>query len=123
MQKYLKENKITTKPTATGLYYIEKVKGTGPQIHNGSKVQVHYTGTLLNGKKFDSSRDRGGKPLDVEVGKGVVIKGWEEALPMMAKGGKATLIVPSSIGYGEQEMGNIPPYSTLVFDIEVVEVK
>jgi FKBP-type peptidyl-prolyl cis-trans isomerase len=123
LQKYLKDNKINTKPTASGLYYIEKVKGTGPQIHAGSKVKVHYTGTLLNGKKFDSSRDRGGKPLDVEVGKGNVIKGWDEALLHMAKGGRATLIVPSSIAYGEQEMGSIPPYSTLVFDIEVVEVK
>lgn len=123
LQKYLKDNKITTKPTASGLIYIEKVKGTGPQIHNGSKVSVQYTGTLLDGKKFDSSRDRGGKPFDVEVGKGGVIKGWDEALTMMAKGGRATLIVPSSIAYGEQSMGNIPPYSTLVFDIEVVDVK
>jgi FKBP-type peptidyl-prolyl cis-trans isomerase len=123
LQKYLKGNKITIKPTASGLYYIEKVKGTGPQIHAGSKVSVQYTGTLLNGKKFDSSRDRGGKPFDVEVGKGNVIKGWDEGLLHMCKGGRATLICPSSIAYGEQEMGSIPPYSTLVFDIEVVDVK
>jgi FKBP-type peptidyl-prolyl cis-trans isomerase len=123
LQKYLKDNKITAKPTASGLYYIEKAKGTGPAIHPGSKVSIQYTGTLLNGKKFDSSRDHGGKALDVEVGKGAVIKGWDEALPMMSKGGKAILIIPSSIAYGEQEMGGIPPYSTLVFDIEVVDVK
>ncbi len=123
LQKYLKDNKITSKPTASGLYYIEKVKGTGPQIHAGSKVSVQYTGTLLNGKKFDSSRDRGGKPFDLEVGKGNVIKGWDEGLLHMSKGGRATLICPSSIAYGEQEMGSIPPYSTLVFDIEVVDVK
>jgi FKBP-type peptidyl-prolyl cis-trans isomerase len=123
LQKYLKDNKITTKPTASGLYYIEKVKGTGPQIHAGNKVSVQYTGTLLNGKKFDSSRDRGGKPFDVEVGKGNVIKGWDEGLLHMCKGGRATLICPSSIAYGEQEMGSIPAYSTLVFDIEVVDVK
>jgi FKBP-type peptidyl-prolyl cis-trans isomerase len=123
LQKYLKDNKITAKPTASGLYYIEKVKGTGPQIHAGSKVSVQYTGTLLNGKKFDSSRDRGGKPFDLEVGKGNVIKGWDEGLLHMSKGGRATMICPSSIAYGEQEMGNIPPYSTLVFDVEVVDVK
>jgi FKBP-type peptidyl-prolyl cis-trans isomerase len=122
LQKYLKDNKIAAKPTASGLYYIEKVKGTGPQIHAGSKVSVQYTGTLLNGKKFDSSRDRG-KPFDVEVGKGNVIKGWDEGLLHMSKGGRATLICPSSIAYGEQEMGSIPAYSTLVFDIEVVDVK
>jgi peptidylprolyl isomerase len=123
LQKYLKDNKITAKPTASGLYYIEKVKGTGSQIHTGSKVSVHYTGTLLNGKKFDSSRDRGGKPFELEVGKGNVIKGWDEGLLHMCKGGKAILIIPSSIAYGEQEMGSIPPYSTLVFDLEVVDVK
>lgn len=123
LQKYLKENKITAKPTASGLYYIEKAKGTGPQIHTGSKVSVHYTGTLLNGKKFDSSRDHGGKPFDVEIGKGNVIKGWEEGLLHMSKGGKAILIIPSSLAYGEQEMGGIPAFSTLVFDLEVVDVK
>lgn len=123
LQKYLKENKITVKPTTSGLYYIEKVKGTGPQIHEGSKVSVQYTGTLLNGKKFDSSRDRGGKPFELEVGKGNVIKGWDEGLLHMSKGGRAILICPSSIAYGEQEMGSIPPYSTLVFDVEVVDVK
>ncbi len=124
LQKYLKDNKINAKPTASGLYYIEKVKGTGPQVHAGSKVSVQYTGTLLDGKKFDSSRDKGGKPYDVEVGKGQVIKGWDEGLTKMCKGGKAILIVPSSMGYGEQGMGgNIPPYSTLVFDLEVVDVK
>ena len=123
LQKYLKDNKINTKPTASGLYYIEKVKGTGPQIHAGSKVSVQYTGTLLNGKKFDSSRDHGGKPFDVEVGKGNVIKGWDEGLLHMSKGGRATLICPSKIAYGEQEMGSIPAFSALVFDIEVVDVK
>jgi len=123
LQKYLKENKITAKPTASGLYYIEKAKGTGPQIHAGSKISVQYTGTLLNGKKFDSSRDHGGKPLDVEVGKGNVIKGWDEGLLHMSKGGKAILIIPSSIAYGAQEMNGIPAYSTLVFDLEIVDVK
>ncbi|MCX6248979.1 MAG: FKBP-type peptidyl-prolyl cis-trans isomerase [Bacteroidetes bacterium] len=122
-QKYLKDHKITATPTASGLYYIETAKGTGPKVKAGSKVSVHYTGTLLDGKKFDSSRDHGGKPFELEVGKGNVIKGWDEGLQLMSKGGKAILIVPSSIGYGAQDMGSIPAYSTLVFDIEVLDVK
>jgi FKBP-type peptidyl-prolyl cis-trans isomerase len=123
LQKYLKDHKITAKPTASGIYYIETAKGTGPKVKAGSKVSVHYTGTLLDGKKFDSSRDHGGKTFDFEVGKGNVISGWDEGLQLMNKGGKATLIIPSKMGYGEQEMGNIPAFSTLVFEIEVVDVK
>ncbi len=122
LQKYLKDNKITTKPTADGLYYIEKVKGTGPKAGPGKKVKVHYTGTLLNGTKFDSSRDRN-QPLEFTLGQGQVVKGWEEGIAMMNQGGRATLIVPSSIGYQDRSMGNIPPYSTLVFDVELIEVK
>jgi FKBP-type peptidyl-prolyl cis-trans isomerase len=123
LQKYLQAHKITAKPTASGLYYIEKVKGTGTQAAAGKKVYVHYTGTLLDGKKFDSSYDRGTQPFEFELGKGQVIKGWDEGIAMMKKGGKATLIIPSSIGYGERDMGNIPPYSTLVFEVELIDVK
>jgi FKBP-type peptidyl-prolyl cis-trans isomerase len=124
LQKYLKDHNITVKPTASGLYYIEKAKGTGAQVTSGSMASVHYTGTLLDGTKFDSSREPGGKPYEVEVGKGKVIPGWDEGLQLMKKGGKAILIVPSSLAYGEQGMGgSIPAYSTLVFDLEVVDVK
>ena len=123
LQKYLKDNKITAKPTASGLYYIEKGKGTGPQATAGKKISVHYTGTLLNGKKFDSSRDNGGKPFEFELGKGQVIKGWDEGIAMMKKGGKAILIIPSSIAYGDSDKGIITPYSTLVFDVELMDVK
>jgi FKBP-type peptidyl-prolyl cis-trans isomerase len=119
-QKYLQDNKITAKPTASGLYYIEKVKGTGIQASAGKKVKVHYTGTLLNGKKFDSSS--GKEPYAFTLGKSQVIKGWDEGIAMMRKGGKATLIVPSSLAYGERDMGEIPPYSTLVFDVELIDV-
>jgi FKBP-type peptidyl-prolyl cis-trans isomerase len=121
-EKYLKDNKITVKPTPSGLYYVEKVKGTGPQAAPGKKVKVHYTGTLLNGTKFDSSRDRK-EPFEFTLGKGQVIQGWDEGIAMMKKGGKAILIIPSSIGYGERDMGQIPPYSTLVFDVELVDVQ
>jgi len=120
MQKYLKDNKITAKPTASGLYYIEKIKGTGPRAMSGKKVKVNYTGTLLNGKVFDSSKDK--KPFEFTLGQGQVIKGWDEGIAMMNVGGKATLIVPSSIAYGERSMGSIQPYSTLVFDVELLDV-
>jgi len=121
-QKYLQDNKITVKPTADGLYYVEKAKGTGTQATPGKKVKVHYTGTLLNGKKFDSSRDKN-QPFEFTLGKNQVIKGWDEGIAMMKKGGKAILIVPSTIGYMERDMGEIPPYSTLVFDVELIDVQ
>ena len=123
IQKYLKDNNITVKPTASGLYYIEKSKGTGVQPTVGKKVFVHYRGTLLNGKKFDASRDRGDQPFEIELGKGQVIKGWDEGIAMMRKGGKATLIIPSAIAYGDRDMGEITPYSTLVFEVELIDVK
>jgi FKBP-type peptidyl-prolyl cis-trans isomerase len=122
MNNYLKEKNITAKPTASGLYYVEKVKGTGAKAGPGKKVKVHYTGTLLNGTKFDSSRDRN-EPFEFTLGKGQVIKGWDEGIALMNVGGKATLIIPSDIAYGDRDMGTIPPYSTLVFDVELLDVK
>jgi len=122
MKKYLADHKITAKPTASGLIYVEKVKGTGTRAMAGKKVKVHYTGTLLNGTKFDSSRDRK-EPFEFELGKGQVIKGWDEGIALMNVGGKATLIIPSNIAYGDRDMGQIPPYSTLVFDVELMDVK
>ena len=122
MKKYLIDHKITAKPTASGLIYVEKVKGTGAKAAAGKKVKVHYTGTLLNGTKFDSSRDRN-EPFEFELGKGQVIKGWDEGIAMMNVGGKAVLVIPSNIAYGERDMGQIPPYSTLVFDVELIAVK
>jgi FKBP-type peptidyl-prolyl cis-trans isomerase len=119
LQKYLKDNKITAKPTSTGLYYIEKAKGTGPRAMVGKKVKVNYTGRLLSGKVFDASKD---KPFEFTLGQGQVIKGWDEGISMMNKGGKAMLIIPSSIAYGDRNMGDITPYSTLVFDVELVDV-
>ncbi|HPS62023.1 MAG TPA: FKBP-type peptidyl-prolyl cis-trans isomerase [Bacteroidales bacterium] len=122
MKKYLADHKITAKPTASGLIYVEKVKGTGAKAVPGKKVKVHYTGTLLNGTKFDSSRDRN-QPFEFVLGQGQVIKGWDEGIALMNVGGKATLIIPSKIAYGERDMGQIPPFSTLVFDVELMDVK
>jgi FKBP-type peptidyl-prolyl cis-trans isomerase len=122
MQKYLKENKITAKPTAEGLYYIEQVKGTGPRAMAGKKVRVSYTGKLLNGKVFDTSKDKNPPYYEFTLGAGQVIKGWDEGIAMMNKGGKAMLVIPSTLAYGERGMGDITPYSPLTFEVELVDV-
>jgi FKBP-type peptidyl-prolyl cis-trans isomerase len=123
--QYLKDNKITIKPTASGLYYIEKVAGKGAKAKAGNKVKVHYTGKLLNGKVFDSSLTREPvAPFEFTIGQGQVIPGWDEGIAMMSAGGKATIIIPSKLGYGERGSGaNIPPYSPLVFDVELISIK
>jgi len=121
--KYIEENKITAKPTASGLYYIEKVKGKGKKVMTGDTVMVNYKGMFLDGKIFDSS-EKAGKPVEFPIGQGRVIKGWDEGIPMMNIGGKAQFIIPSSIAYGEMGAQNvIPPYSPLLFEVEVVGVK
>ncbi|MBC7383108.1 MAG: FKBP-type peptidyl-prolyl cis-trans isomerase [Bacteroidia bacterium] len=106
--------------TASGLKYRVTELGTGKQVSVGDKVTVHYTGKLTNGTKFDSSKDRN-QPFIFKVGEGRVIKGWDEGLALLKIGDKATFVIPPAIGYGEQDMGQIPPNSTLVFDIEVLD--
>lgn len=119
---YLRTNNITVAPKASGLYYIEKEKGTGKPVEIGKKVKVHYTLYNLSGKMIQSSKDSG-QPFEFTVGQGQVIKGWDEALTYMREGAKAKIILPSEIAYGATERGpDIPAYSTLVFDIEVLEV-
>lgn len=110
--------------TASGLKYSDVVVGDGPSPQAGQTISVHYTGTLTNGKKFDSSFDHGGQPYTFKIGTGVVIKGWDEGLMTMRVGGKRKLVVPPNLGYGIR--GNppdIPPNSTLLFDVELVEIK
>ena len=121
LDAYLKANNITAQPTASGIYFIEVQKGKGPKAMTGQKVSVHYTGTLLDGKKFDSSYDRK-EPISFALGTGAVIKGWDEAISMMSKGGKAKVIIPSKMAYGERAQGPIPAFSTLVFDVELVDI-
>jgi len=122
LQKYIKDNNITTKPLASGLYYIEAKKGPGAKAVKGKSVSVNYTGKLLNGNVFDSSI--GKKPFNFVLGQGQVMPGWEEGIALMSVGGKAKLIVPSSLAYGAQSMGEkIPAYSTLVFEVELLGVK
>ncbi|MBW6491546.1 MAG: FKBP-type peptidyl-prolyl cis-trans isomerase [Lentimicrobium sp.] len=121
LANYVKSNNITVKPTASGLYYIETLAGSGEKPVAGKKVQVHYTGTLLDGTKFDSSVDRG-QPFEFVLGQGQVIQGWDEGIAMMKKGGKARLIIPSAIAYGpDGRMPTIPQSATLIFDVELID--
>jgi FKBP-type peptidyl-prolyl cis-trans isomerase len=113
-------NAITT---PSGLKYIELQEGTGATPNAGQTVEVHYTGTLEDGKKFDSSRDRG-TPFSFKLGVGQVIKGWDEGLSTMKVGGRRQLTIPPELGYGARGAGGvIPPNATLIFDVELLGVK
>jgi peptidylprolyl isomerase len=109
--------------TASGLRYTDLVEGTGASPRPGQSATVHYTGTLENGTKFDSSRDKG-RPYTFTLGAGEVIKGWDEGVATMKVGGRRRLVVPPVLGYGAGGRPPlIPPNSTLVFDIELLGVK
>jgi FKBP-type peptidyl-prolyl cis-trans isomerase len=122
LQKYLKDNNIKGETKPSGLIYVETTAGTGKSPVSGKKVKVHYTGKLLDGTKFDSSVDRN-EPFEFTIGQGQVIPGWDEGISLMKEGGKATLIIPSKLGYGSRgASGVIPPFASLVFDVELLEV-
>jgi FKBP-type peptidyl-prolyl cis-trans isomerase len=135
LMKYLEDNKITAKPTESGLIYVETKKGSGPKAQPGQLVKVNYVGRLVDGTVFDTSDPEVAKKagvfnpqrpyeaIEFPLGPGSVIQGWVEGLQMMSKGGKATFILPSSMGYGERGSGPIPPFSTLIFDVELVDIK
>ncbi len=109
--------------TASGLEYVETLAGTGAQAKAGDTVRVHYTGKFPDGKVFDSSVSRG-EPLEFPLGKGRVIRGWDEGIALMKVGGKATLTIPPQLAYGESGAGGvIPPNATLLFDVELVGIK
>lgn len=109
--------------TASGLKYVDMVVGEGASPKKGGNVTVHYTGYLLDGKKFDSSVDRK-EPFSFKIGVGQVIKGWDEGVASMKVGGKRKLIIPPDLGYGSRGAGNvIPPNAELVFDVELLGVK
>lgn len=134
--QYLKENSITVAPEESGIYFISNKKGSGKTIAQGQTVKVNYVGKLLNGKLFDTNIEsiakennvynpqRPYEPMEVPAGKGQLIPGFDEALLMMKKGGKATVIIPFAQAYGSRDMSpDIPAYSTLVFDIEIVDAE
>jgi peptidylprolyl isomerase len=113
--------------TASGLKYIDETVGTGPAPKPGQTAVVHYTGWLYingaKGNKFDSSVDRN-EPFEFPVGRGRVIKGWDEGVASMKVGGKRTLIIPPELGYGARGAGGvIPPNATLMFDVELLAIK
>jgi peptidylprolyl isomerase len=120
------EPKATVFTHASGLKVADIKVGTGAFPRTGQTCVMHYTGWLYqNGKKgakFDSSVDRG-KPFEFPLGQGRVIKGWDEGVATMKVGGKRTLIIPPDLGYGATGAGSIPPYATLIFEVELLAVK
>ncbi|TGK39165.1 FKBP-type peptidyl-prolyl cis-trans isomerase [Leptospira andrefontaineae] len=104
-----------------GLVIKDIKKGTGKEAFNGSNVTVHYTGWLTNGKKFDSSKDRG-TPFRFDLGAGQVIRGWDKGVQGMKEGGVRKLTIPPEMGYGSSGAGTIPPNSTLIFEVELLKV-
>ncbi len=123
LEAYIKENKLEMQKTASGLYYkIIKTAPDNPQAKAYDTVYVHYTGKFLDGKVFDSSLNRN-EPLQFVLGIGSVIKGWDEGIALLRKGEKAQLLIPSKLAYGAMGGGTIPPFSTLLFEVELVDIK
>ena len=108
--------------TASGLQYADLVVGQGREAHAGETATVHYTGTLVEGTKFDSSKDRN-KPFSFQLGAGHVIKGWDEGIEGMKIGGTRKLVIPPQLGYGARGAGGvIPPNATLIFIVELLDL-
>lgn len=121
LKKYLEDNNILAEPTESGLYYVKISDGNGEKPAQGANVKVHYTGKLLDGKVFDSSIERG-EPIEIPIGVGSVIPGWDEGIMMMSKGEKGVLYIPYNLGYGERGAGGvIPPFANLIFEVELID--
>jgi FKBP-type peptidyl-prolyl cis-trans isomerase FkpA len=117
-----KEQHMATVTTASGLQYDDLTEGTGAEARAGQTVSVHYTGWLTDGQKFDSSKDRN-QPFSFALGAGMVIRGWDEGVQGMKVGGVRRLTIPPQLGYGARGAGGvIPPNTTLVFEVELLDV-
>ncbi len=121
IEKYVKEHNVSVEPNSSGLYFILNKAGDGTKAESGKMVKVHYTGRFLDGIKFDSSYDRN-QPIEFVLGAGRVISGWDEGIAMMRVGDEATFIIPSYLGY-KSGRGQIPPYTPLLFDVKLINVK
>jgi FKBP-type peptidyl-prolyl cis-trans isomerase len=111
------------KVTSSGLRYTDLEVGQGDEAASGQTAVVHYTGWLMNGAKFDSSKDRG-QPFSFPLGQGRVIRGWDEGVAGMRVGGRRVLVVPPDLGYGHRGAGGvIPPDATLKFEVELLELR
>jgi FKBP-type peptidyl-prolyl cis-trans isomerase len=109
--------------TSSGLQYEDLAEGTGSAAKAGDSVEVHYTGRLKDGTKFDSSLDRG-QPFSFKLGAGKVIKGWDEGVAGMKVGGKRKLVIPAALGYGARgAAGVIPPNAELTFEVELLGIR
>ncbi len=118
--KAAEETMVTT---ASGLQYVDLVVGSGREAHAGETAVVHYTGTLIDGTKFDSSKDRNA-PFSFRLGAGQVIKGWDEGVEGMKIGGIRKLVIPPQLGYGSRGAGTvIPPHATLNFEVELLDLR
>lgn len=108
--------------TKSGLQYKDKKVGSGSEAKNGQTATVHYKGWLDDGTVFDTSKKPGAGPFSFTIGGGNVIKGWDEGVRGMKVGGVRNLVIPPALGYGDQDMGSIPPNSTLHFDVELLKI-
>lgn len=122
LNAYLEKNGVVAQPTSMGLYYVKTQDGTGEKPSKGSTVKAHYTGYLLDGTVFDTSIERG-EPIEFVLGVGQVIPGWDEGIALMSKGEKAVLYIPYYLAYGDRDLGVIPPFSNLVFEVELIDFK
>ena len=121
IEQYLQEQNLNASPLENGLYYIETKKGNGEFPKDGQTCVMNYTGTFLDGTVFDSSIGR--EPFEFQLGRGMVIKGWDFGVAMMQPGGKAILALPSHLAYGERGAGSIPANTPLIFEVELLNIK
>jgi len=126
LTEYFRDNKIKATRTPSGLYYVINKKGTGENAKVGQKVSMNYYGKFLDGRRFDSNMDENyngnGNPIAFPLGKGYVIAGWDQGIQFLNPGCRATFYIPSSLGYGPQGKGPVPPNTIMVFDVELVSV-